>query len=258
MTATKTDGANPLHHARYRRSNDYDPELVIENQMGPNALWLVESLMEVLPIEPGMKVLDLGCGKALTPIFLAREFGAQVWATDLWISASDNQERIVEAGLGHLITPIHAEAHTLPFAHEFFDVVVSLDAYQYFGTCDLYLGYLVDFLRPGGRIGAVMPGLAREIGLDVPESIRPFWQWEFGCFHSPPWWHDHWTKTGKVTVDRADTIENGWRDWLRFIDVTTPSLTGWRRDSAAEEHKMLEADQGEYLGFTRIAATKNG
>ncbi|MEZ5227484.1 MAG: hypothetical protein R2710_12635 [Acidimicrobiales bacterium] len=46
--------------------------------MGPNALWLTEALTEVMTIEPGMKVLDLGCGKAMSSIFLAKEFGAQV------------------------------------------------------------------------------------------------------------------------------------------------------------------------------------
>jgi cyclopropane fatty-acyl-phospholipid synthase-like methyltransferase len=37
-----------------------------------------------------MRVLDLGCGRAATSIFLRREFGVQVWATDLWTNASEN------------------------------------------------------------------------------------------------------------------------------------------------------------------------
>jgi len=82
-----------LHHPRYPRSNTYDPAWMTRNQMGPNALWLLESLAEVMPIEPEMKILDLGCGKAMTSIFLAKEFGARVWATDLWIAASDNPYR---------------------------------------------------------------------------------------------------------------------------------------------------------------------
>lgn len=60
--------------------------------MGPNALWLIEALTEVMPIERGMRILDLGCGTALTSIFLAKEFDAEVWATDLWTEASANQE----------------------------------------------------------------------------------------------------------------------------------------------------------------------
>ncbi len=36
------------------RSNNYEPNWVVENQIGPNALWLTEALTEIMPIEPGM------------------------------------------------------------------------------------------------------------------------------------------------------------------------------------------------------------
>ncbi|HUP74181.1 MAG TPA: hypothetical protein VM282_14160 [Acidimicrobiales bacterium] len=78
VTVRALDG-NPLHHDRYQRANTYDPQWVFDNQMGPNALWLLESLTEVLPIGAGARVLDLGCGRAMTSIFLAKEFGARVW-----------------------------------------------------------------------------------------------------------------------------------------------------------------------------------
>lgn len=244
-----------LHHPRYRRSNRYDPDWVIANQMGPNALWLLESLTEVLPVEEGTRVLDLGCGRALTSIFLAREFGARVWATDLWIAAADNRRRLAEAGVGHLVEAVHAEAHALPFDDGFFDLVVSIDAYHYFGTDDLYLGHLVRYLGEGGRIGAVMPGLVEEID-EVPSHLAPFWEWEFWSFHSPAWWRRHWAKTGLVTVDHADLVEGGWRDWQRWCRITEPQLDGRQRQAAAHEAAMLEADRGRTLGFTRIVATK--
>lgn len=247
---------NELHHPRYRRSNGYDPEWVARNQMGPNALWLTEALTEVMTFEPGMKVLDLGCGKAISSIFLSREFGAQVWATDLWIPAAENQMRIVEVGLTDLVHPIHAEAHTLPFASGFFDAIVSLDAYQYFGTADLYLGYLLDFLKPGGRLGAVMPATTRELGTEIPDALAPFWEWELCCFHTPDWWRTHWAKTGKVSVDSAELVEDGWRDWLQFNDFIAPRVEGWWIEEAAKTHDMLTVDQGTELGFTRIVATK--
>ena len=224
--------------------------------MGPNALWLMESLTEALPIEAGMRVMDLGCGRAMTSIFLAREFGAQVWATDLWIDASDNQQRIREAGVERLVYPIHAEAHVLPYAEGFFDAIVSVDAYQYFGTDDLYLGYITRFLREGGQIGIVTPALFTEFGADVPGELAPFWEWDFCCWHGPEWWRIHWEKTGKVRVDQADAIEDGWKQWLRFDEITEPLLDGWRKEAAANHIKMLRADRGRYLGFSRVVATK--
>lgn len=245
------------NHPRYRRSNGYDPEWVAANQMGPHALWLLEALTEVLDLERGMKILDLGCGKAMTSIFLARELGAEVWATDLWIPAGDNQRRIVEAGVADLVHPLHAEAHALPYATDFFDAIVSIDAYQYFGTDDLYLGYLLDFCRTGGQLGIVVPSLSSEIGRHVPPHLQPFWQWEFCCFHSPEWWETHWAKTAMVEIDHADNIADAWQDWSDFEGACRPFLNGWRRDDAADTVDMLAADQGRYLGFARVVATKS-
>lgn len=248
--------AMTLYHPRYQRSNGYDPMWVAQNQMGPNALWLLESLTEVMPIEPGMKVLDLGCGRAMTSIFLAREFGAQVWATDLWIAAADNEERIAEAGLSAQITAVHAEAHALPFDAGFFDAIVSIDAYQYFGTADLYLGYLLDFLRPGGQLGIALPATTRELGEEIPPKLERFWEWDFCCWHTPGWWRTHWAKTRKVDVERAEFIDDAWRDWLQFNDFITPHVEGWWVDEVALTHDMLLTDQGTELGFARVLATK--
>jgi cyclopropane fatty-acyl-phospholipid synthase-like methyltransferase len=55
-----------------------------------------------------VRVLDLGCGRAASSIFLHRELGVQVWATDLWFSASANLQRIRDAGAESGVFPIHA------------------------------------------------------------------------------------------------------------------------------------------------------
>ena len=113
----------------FPRSAQYDTDWNIKNMMGPNVLWLTESLSQVMALKPGMRVLDLGCGTAISSIFLAKEFDLQVWASDLWVPASNNWERVSEAGLEDRVFPIHAEAHSLPFPNELFDAIVSMDAY---------------------------------------------------------------------------------------------------------------------------------
>src|SRR6185503_11145156 len=186
---------------------------MLENAMGPNPLWLAEAVAPALALRPGMRVLDLGCGKAISSIFLAAEFGARVWAADLWIAPEDNLERVRAAGREADVVPVRVEAHALPFPEGRFDAIVSLDAYHYFGTDDLYVGYVSRFLAPGGRLDIVSPGLTQEIA-EPPAALRPFWQWEFCSFHSPDWWRRHWAKTGRLDVEVADMIPDGWRHWL--------------------------------------------
>ena len=71
-----------LRKPEFPRSQRYEPAFLLDNQMGPNALWLLEWLCQALPLEAGMRVLDLGCGRAMTSVFLARERGVRVWAAD--------------------------------------------------------------------------------------------------------------------------------------------------------------------------------
>ena len=250
--------AERLARPAYPRSAAYDPWWVVENLMGPHPLWLAESLTDLQAPASGTRVLDLGCGKALTSIFLAHEFGVRVTAADLWIPAEENLQRIEAAGMAELVVPIWAEAHSLPFEPGSFDAIVSFDAYQYFGTADLYLAYLARFLRPGGMLGIVVPGLAAEFE-EVPEHLRPGWEPDYWCFHSPLWWRRHWERSGLVTVLEADLIVDGWRLWLDWLQVCLsldlpPLFPG--HDGGVEEAAMIEADAGRNLGFTRLLAVK--
>ncbi|WP_316741187.1 methyltransferase domain-containing protein [Streptomyces sp. MK7] len=250
-----------LTHARHPRSNAYDPHWLIEHQMGPHPLWLLEWLAPALRLDSlpaGSRVLDLGCGRALTSVFLAREYGLQVVAADLWIKPDDNARRIAEAGVADRVVPVHAEAHDLPFGEESFDAIVSVDAYQYFGADDLYLPSLTRLLKPGGRIGVVVPSVREEIdGAEPPEHLKAHWDPGFWAFHSPAWWHRNWTRTGAVTVETADWLEDGWRDWLRWSEVCaeqSPSefMAGMARDSV----ELLNADRGRLLGFARVVGRR--
>ncbi len=251
-----------LQRPQFPRSSAYDPAWVMAQQMGPNPLWLVEWLTAALPLEPGQRVLDLGCGTALTSIFLAREHGVRVWAADLWVDPTDNWRRVVEAGVADQVVPLQVEAHALPFAEGFFDAVVSVDAYHYFGTDELYLGYLTRFLRPGAAIGVVSPGLARPLPRSGPPAHlrRPqangaaFWEEECASFHTASWWRDLWARSNRVAVEVADTMADGWRHWRDF-ELSLEAAGANRFPSVAE---ALDRDHGRYLSFVRLVARSTG
>jgi SAM-dependent methyltransferase len=238
-----------LHSERFPRSSKYNPEWLIASASGgANSLWLAEWLAEALALTPGMRVLDLGCGRAASSIFLHREFGVQVWATDLWFSASENLERTHDAAAASSVFPIHADARSLPFAAEFFDAIVSVDSFPYYGTDDSYLSCLARFVKPGGPIGIAGAGLIQEIEGPVPHHLEQWWTPECWCLHSAQWWRRHWERTGVVQIEMADTLPDGWQFWLAWHRVVTPDN--------ATEIAAVEADRGRYLGYVRVVGRR--
>jgi cyclopropane fatty-acyl-phospholipid synthase-like methyltransferase len=156
---------------KFPRSKKYDLNWMKRNEMGPNSVWLTEFLTDKMQFKQGTKVLDLGCGKACSSIFLAKEYKVNVWATDLWIDATTNFQNVKEMDAEANVFPIYSEAHQLPYAEEFFDSIVAVDSYAYFGTCDLYLNYILKFLKPGGQIGIVSPGVKQEPNKELVEFL---------------------------------------------------------------------------------------
>jgi len=183
-----------LRNERYPRSAGYSARWMVDGGMGPNPVWQAEALTDFMRLEPGMRVLDMGCGTALSSIFLAKEFGVEVWATDLWVKPDENLRRVAEAQVEDQVHPIHAEAHALPFAEDFFDALIS-----------------------------------------------------------PAWWRRHWEKTGLVTVEVADRLPDGWRDWLQWNEACDHA----NGTPAQEEAQMLHTDNGQSLGLTRLTAHRN-
>jgi cyclopropane fatty-acyl-phospholipid synthase-like methyltransferase len=234
---------------RFPRSSKYHPDWVLAGVSGAaNPLWMAEWLTEVLDLRPGMRVLDLGCGRAMSSIFLRREFGVQVWATDLWFSASENLQRIQDAGVEDGVFPIHADARSLPFAAGFFDALVSIDSFFYYGTDDLYLNYLARFVKPGGQLGIAGAGLMREMEGTVPAHLRQWWTADLWCLHSAAWWRRHWERTGILDITAADALADGWRLWRDWLQVIAPENT--------TEIQALEADSGSHLGYVRAVGRR--
>ncbi|MEW2396871.1 methyltransferase domain-containing protein [Streptomyces sp. NPDC046862] len=240
---------------RYPRSSAYDPAWLLGLDMGPNPLWLLEDLARDLELTPGMRVLDLGSGKGATSVFLAREYGVDVVAADLWIAPEEAAAVFREAGVADRVEAVRAEAHALPFDEESFDAVVSIDAFEYFGTADGYLPYLVRFLRPGGQIGVATPGMTREVRDlgSIPGHIKDVVGWEALAWHTAEWWRFQWAITELVDVTSARLQEDGWRDWLLWARACAEREPGGSNQAVVE---MLEADRGEFLSFALLTARR--
>lgn len=235
-----------------KRADKYIELFTKEYLMGPNSVRLLEEMLEKYPLEPGLRVLDLGCGKGLTSLFLVKEANVNVFATDLWISATENNTRFIDWHISEKVVPIHADANDLPFAEEYFDAVVSIDSFHYFATQPHFFEKkILPLLKFKGVAMIAMPGLKEEIHGNEPEVIL---EWldgeesEYKLYHSREWWLKHIGQSDKFEVVMNFDLESfdvAWKDW--FLS---------NHEFALHDEKFFKKGIGRYLATVGFVIRK--
>ena len=200
----------------------YKPYFTKEYLMGPNSFRLLDELIRKRP--EGVcfdRTLDLGCGYALTSLFIANETDAKhVYAFDLWIPATENYLRIRDHGLDDKIIPIHGDAMDMPFAQAYFDTVISVDAYHYFGCKEgIFTEQILPYVKKGGTVMIAVPGLREQ---PQGELKQLFETWAEGddaeLFKTADWWakllKDECKDQCIIEVKEADCYDIAWQEWF--------------------------------------------
>lgn len=217
--------------------------------MGPNAMRITEELAAHLPVSPDMRILDIGCGMGISSILLAQKYHATVFAADLWISPTENAERFHHLGLGKRIIPLRVDARgELPFAHHYFDMIISVDSYHYFGANETALERILPCLKRGGHLGIAVPGLKQDFSDGIiPQELQPFWQADME-FHSCAWWKDLWRKEKDIILTSCREMacfRRAWDDWLQSPNP-----------HAKNDRAMMTAEGGKYFNLVQITGQK--
>ena len=234
----------------YPKSQKYQG-LIKEKSMGPNPVKLTEELMSFASIPERSLVMDLGSGTGLTSVFLAKEYALRVIAADLWSDPTENMRFFESMGLSSAeIMPIHADAVSLPFAHEFFDAVVSTDSYNYFGRDPNYLEEkLLPFVKTGGLVCICVPGMKTDCHENLPEELLAAWTPEqLDYIHDAVYWRNIIEQTNGIEILYIGEMESNtevWEDWLAC-----------ENEYAVSDRKAFAAGGGKYLNFIAILLRK--
>lgn len=244
-----------LHRpVRYPRSSRYDAEWLLGLDMGPHPLWQLEDLLEGVALPAGATVLDLGAGHGATSVYLVRELDVDVVSLDLWVPAADRRAVAADAGVGDRVRCIDGDVRTADLGEFQYDAVVSVDAFEYFGTDVRLLPQLLRAVRPGGLVAMSTPALrADPYTADVPTHVRDVVGWEAAAWHAPEWWARHWELSGLVDDVSARWQEGGRDDWLAW-ERARCAFAGDQADGPVPS--MLEADTDEQIGFALVTARK--
>ncbi|MBI4806622.1 MAG: methyltransferase domain-containing protein [Desulfovibrio sp.] len=230
-------------------TDDYDRAFLLDTMMGPNAMRIMEEMANHLPLSPGMRILDLGCGMGISSILLAQKYDVTVFAADLWIAPTENAERFARLGLDSKIFPFLVDAtKEIPFAHDYFDMITSVDAYQYFGNNEAMLAKLLPFVKKGGHVAVAVPGFTHDFPEGgLPEEVKPFWTPEW-YFYSPGWWRALWEKEPGIAITglrEMNSCKQAWDEWLQSPNP-----------HAQNDIAMMEAGAGKYFNIIQIVGRK--
>ncbi len=234
------------------KSSTLSESLARAKTMGPSPLKLCEELLGDANLRPGTVTCDLGSGTGITSALLAREYGLDVYAVDLWSDPTENRAFFRELGIDDAtIHPVKADASQgLPMASKFFECVVSIDSYNYYGRDPRYLDERpLPYVQRGGMLYLAIPGMVRDCHDDLPSCPRASWTPEqLEYMHDLAWWREMIDQSkGTQIVDMHEVVctREAWADWLACDN-----------DYAAGDRAAVEAGALEYLNILAIVLQK--
>jgi len=225
--------------------------LLQDTMMGPNGIRQAEELASHFTITKDMKILDLGSGMGLSALYLAQAYGANVFATDLYIDPTENYERFQSLGVHDKIIPMMLDAtQPLPFAKHYFDVIFSVGSYNIFGDSEEMLPNLISYVKKGGYIAVAFPGLKYEFGDNVPPEMQPFWDDPdvSRCVRGIEWWKDLFRKAEGIEIINISEMACHHIAWEEYLASINPcSEEKWTLD-------MMKAEDGKYFNTIQLIA----
>ncbi|HSL42879.1 MAG TPA: class I SAM-dependent methyltransferase [Anaerolineales bacterium] len=216
-------GFHAPDRSKYPELDGYSRAEIYHDCFGGGGLYLAAQMARTLRLSPGNLVLDLGCGKGSSSIFLARHYGVRVVALDLWTSAEFLQQKFSAQELSDRITPIQMDAtQPLPFPLSYFDAIFCMNSFSFYGGSMEFIEHLLKHLKPGGQlcIGSevlsseftaeqlINPPAVYAFRLPPPNEHVDVFEDDFKKQHTSGWWRDLFESSGLLQVEHCYELED--------------------------------------------------
>jgi cyclopropane fatty-acyl-phospholipid synthase-like methyltransferase len=207
----------------YPELDGYSRNDCYQDFFGGGGLYLAVNMVRTLHLKPGDRVLDLGCGKGATSIFLAKQYGVRVVALDLWTSSEFLSAKFTKQGYTDRISAIQMDAtQPLPFPENYFDAIFCMNSFNFYGGNVDFLKHLLKHLKPKGQICIGSEVLSTEFTdeqianppdvyafkLPPPNEHVDVFKDDFQKQHTPAWWQDLFQSSGLLNVEHCHTLED--------------------------------------------------
>jgi cyclopropane fatty-acyl-phospholipid synthase-like methyltransferase len=211
------------NRADYQELGAYSREECYRDCIGGGGLYLAARMARTMSPKPGEIVLHLGCGRGETSIFLARHFGVQVVALDLWTGASYLNDKFSARGYRNHIVPVNMDVtQRFPFAEDYFDAIFSMNSFSFYGGTVDFLKHLLRHLKAGGQLCIGSEALSDEFTPDQlrnPPAVYSFrlpppnervdvFADDFRKQHTPQWWKQFFDSSGLLRVEDCHELED--------------------------------------------------
>lgn len=139
-------------------------------------LRVVRSVLEEVPIHPGDRLLEVGCGSGVLTRWLAHHTGKAnpVVAMDINAYLLGEAELLAtKEGLGDVIEFREGDAQALPFPDDSFHATMAFTVLEE-GDAETMLAELVRVTRPGGSVAVIVRAVDRPwlMGLELRDELR--------------------------------------------------------------------------------------
>lgn len=208
---------------QYPELEGYSRDECYRDFFGGGGLYLAVRMLRTMRLQPEYNVLDLGCGKGATSIFMEKHFGVRVAALDLWTSANFLEEKFRAKGIHDRITPIQMDVtESLSFPENYFDAVFCMNSFNFYGGNLNFIMHLLKHLKPGGQlcVGSEVlsaefteeqidhPPLAHSFKLLPPNEHVNVFEDDFKKQYKPAWWHNLFQSSGLLDVESCHELED--------------------------------------------------